>query len=75
MSRILIVYGTTEGQTRKIAGRIAEMARGYGHEAVAADSAQHPPPVGAGYDAVIVAGSLHHQKHQRSPGRLRPAQR
>lgn len=66
MSRILIVYGTTEGQTRKIAGRIAEMARGYGHEAVVVDSAGHPPPVGTRYDAVIVAGSLHQQKHQRT---------
>jgi menaquinone-dependent protoporphyrinogen IX oxidase len=26
MSKLLIVYGTTEGQTRKIAGRVGEMA-------------------------------------------------
>lgn len=66
MSCILIVYGSTEGQTRKIAGRIAEMARGHGHEAVVVDSAAGPPPMAGRYDAVIVAGSLHRQRHQKS---------
>lgn len=65
MSRILIVYGSTEGQTRKIAGRIAQMARGRGCEAVVLDSAANPPPVGGRYDAVIVAGSLHRERHQK----------
>lgn len=65
MSRILIVYGSTEGQTRKIAGRIAEMARGHGCEAVVLDTAANPPPVGGRYDAVIVAGSLHLERHQK----------
>jgi menaquinone-dependent protoporphyrinogen oxidase len=66
MSRILVVYGSTEGQTRKIAGRIAEMARGRGCEAVVLDSAQNPPSVGGRYDAVIVAGSLHRERHQKA---------
>jgi menaquinone-dependent protoporphyrinogen oxidase len=66
MSRILIVYGSTEGQTRKIVRRVAEMARGHGCEAVVLDSATNPPPVGGRYDAVIVAGSIHAGRHQKS---------
>jgi menaquinone-dependent protoporphyrinogen oxidase len=65
MSSILIVYGSTEGQTRKIAGRIAEMARGHGHEAVVVDSAASPPPMAGRYDAAIIAGSLHRERHQK----------
>jgi len=69
MARLLIVYGTTEGQTRKIAGRVGEMAREAGHEAHAADSATtHSDP--AAFDAVIVAGSVHVGKHQRSLARF-----
>lgn len=66
MSRILIVYATTEGQTRKIVRRIAEMARGHGCEAVVLDSTTNPPPVGGHYDAVIAAGSVHAGRHQKS---------
>jgi menaquinone-dependent protoporphyrinogen oxidase len=66
MCSILIVYGSTEGQTRKIAGRIAEMARGHGHEAVVVDSAASPPPMAGRYDAIIIAGSLHRERHQKS---------
>jgi menaquinone-dependent protoporphyrinogen oxidase len=65
MSRILIVYASTEGQTRKIVRRIAEMARGHGCEAVVLDSAANPPPVSGRYDAVIVAGSIHVGRHQK----------
>ncbi|HYH78718.1 MAG TPA: hypothetical protein VEX86_02955 [Longimicrobium sp.] len=42
MARLLIVYGTTEGQTRKIARRAAEFARELGHAADVVDSATRP---------------------------------
>ena len=67
MARLLIVYGTNEGQTRKIAGRIAGMAGELGHEAEVVDSACGAvlvPP--HRYDAVVVAGSVHVGKHQHS---------
>jgi len=67
MASLLIVYGTNEGQTRKIAGRIAETARERGHTAEVVDSACGPVPVPPHrYDAVVVAGSVHVGKHQRS---------
>ena len=64
MARLLIVYGTTEGHTRKVAGRIAEVARGRGYAAAVIEAGLHPPP--DRYDAVIVAASVHHLRHQAS---------
>jgi menaquinone-dependent protoporphyrinogen oxidase len=67
MARLLIVYATSEGQTRKIAGRIGEITRELGHEAdvvdSAADSALARP---SAYDAAVVAGSVHAGRHQAS---------
>ncbi|HEU0301437.1 MAG TPA: flavodoxin domain-containing protein [Longimicrobium sp.] len=64
MSQILIVFGSTEGQTHKIAHRVAEIAEARGHAAVVRNSAAHPPPVGHPYDAAVIAGSLHARRHQ-----------
>lgn len=65
MASVLIVYGTTEGQTRKIAGRMAEMVTEYGHAATVMDAASGPPPLPINrYDGVIVAASVHRQRHQ-----------
>lgn len=66
MSKVLIVYGTTEGHTRKIANQVAEWVKAKGHIADVVDSADVPAGfVMAGYDAFIAAGSLHETKHQR----------
>ena len=71
MARLLIVYATSEGHTRKIAGRIAEIARGLGHAAEVVDSAATPGLARPhGYDAVVVAGSVHAGKHQASLARF-----
>jgi menaquinone-dependent protoporphyrinogen oxidase len=63
--KVLIVYATTEGQTRKIAEWAARLVRERGHEAELRDSAS----VGSGlnleqFDAFIVAASVHHEHHQ-----------
>jgi menaquinone-dependent protoporphyrinogen oxidase len=63
--RVLVVYATTEGQTRKIAGRIAARIAETGHEPTTADAAEvgpaHDP---ARFDATILAGSLHVGRYQ-----------
>ena len=64
MARILIVYGTTEGHTVKVAAAISETLRRNGAEVdvrVADDSAPAPD----GYDAVIVAASVHGGRYQK----------
>ena len=58
MARILVLYGTTEGQTAKIAGAIASTLRELGVETDIAEAGPHDPDPRR-YDAVIVAASVH----------------
>lgn len=63
--KVLIAYATTEGQTRKIAEYAANWIRGHGHDVVVIDSASvEETIVVGGFDAYIIAGSLHMEKHQ-----------
>jgi menaquinone-dependent protoporphyrinogen oxidase len=64
MTKILIGYGTTEGQTARIAEHIADAIRSHGHEAQAVDLKQSPDVPLNGYDAVVVGGSIHMGKHE-----------
>ena len=63
--RILIAFGTTEGQTRKIAKHIAEKIHEHGHEAELYDCARraHGQDL-KNFDAFMVAGSVHQKSHQ-----------
>ena len=64
---ILIVYGTTEGQTRKIASFLADHIRGLGNEITLLDSTEAPRKLKVeDFDAVIAAGSVHNGRHQTS---------
>ncbi len=64
MTRILIAYGTSEGQTARIAEYLAGVIRDQGHEAVPVDIRRAGAPAPDGYDAVIVGASVHMGKHQ-----------
>ncbi|HEU4453008.1 MAG TPA: flavodoxin domain-containing protein [Longimicrobium sp.] len=68
MARLLVVYGTTEGHTRKVAGEIARALRGNGHAADVIEASLRPSP--AGYDGVVVAASVHQLRHQESVTRF-----
>jgi len=69
MSSVLILYATTEGQTARIAERIAQTLRGRGHAAeICPASSDRAGPGLATYDAVIVGASIHYGRH---PGYLR----
>lgn len=63
--KILIVYATTEGQTRKIARHVFDRLAEAGHavELVAAEDAGGRDPVA--FDACLVAGSLHGGRYQK----------
>jgi menaquinone-dependent protoporphyrinogen oxidase len=66
MMNLLVVYATTEGQTRKIAQFVADRIKVHGHGADLVDATD---PASAdvrlrGYDGVIVAGSVHVGKFQ-----------
>jgi menaquinone-dependent protoporphyrinogen oxidase len=65
MPRLLIVYGTTDGQTAKIAQFLAQEFRALGAEIELFDAAVGSPGPD-GYDGVIVAASVHAGGFQRS---------
>ena len=63
--RLLVAYATTHGQTAKIAERVAEVARRQGHDADVVHVHGEVDPTPIGYDAVVIAGSVHASRHQR----------
>jgi menaquinone-dependent protoporphyrinogen oxidase len=70
MTHIVIVYGTTDGYTRKIAQVLAEDLRAKRCSVDVMDAAQTLWRVSPeGYDGVIVATSVHIGDYQRAVGR------
>ena len=61
--RILVVYETSEGQTAKIAERIADTLRERVDDVDVRDVEHAPAP--DGYDGVVVGDSIHAVKHSR----------
>lgn len=67
MAHFLVVYGTTDGQTRKIATYVANAIRDRGHTVTASDSDSITDPVSAEeYDGIVVGASVHSGHHQTS---------
>jgi menaquinone-dependent protoporphyrinogen oxidase len=66
MARFLIIYGTTEGHTGRIATHLGEHLRSFGHEVALLDTSDVPENLKLSFDGYIVAGSLHQGKHQDS---------
>ena len=61
--KLLIVYGTTEGQTRKIARYMEDVLQDAGHKVTIADATEEPPAPDD-YDTVLIGGSIHMHKYQ-----------
>jgi menaquinone-dependent protoporphyrinogen oxidase len=68
MRAVAVLYATREGQTRRIAHRIAEALKGRDLQADVLDVAQAPPPAFdlARYAGAIVATPVHIGKHERA---------
>ncbi|MGI9493166.1 MAG: flavodoxin domain-containing protein [Geminicoccaceae bacterium] len=63
--KILIAYGSTEGQTRKIALRAGEHLRARHHDVEVIDFADLPEEFDIlAFDAAIIAASVHQWQHQ-----------
>jgi menaquinone-dependent protoporphyrinogen oxidase len=62
--KILIVYATTEGQTRKVARYVFDWLAGAGHAAELITAAEAEGLDPSGFDGVVVAGSVHGGKYQ-----------
>src|SRR5262245_24752424 len=65
MVRVLIPYGTTEGQTAKVAEVIAGVLKGRGHQAESVDIKRLGDSVPEQYEAVVVGASIHMGKHDK----------
>jgi len=63
--KILIIYGTVEGQTRKIARFMEDVLQKNKHQVVVADANSEPPSPET-FDAVLVGSSIHVQAYQSS---------
>ena len=65
--KILIAYGTTEGQTRKVAETISTQIERLGHEVELFDTANPQKDLKIGsFDKIILAGSVHQKDYQES---------
>ena len=64
VSQLLLVYGTTEGQTEKIAKFVAEHLAHLGHQAEVVNAIGETPVDLRKFDAVIVAASVHAGRYQ-----------
>lgn len=65
MKKILITYGTTEGQTEKIASFVRDMLRDLGHDVDLHDVTTTGDAIPADCDGVIVGASIHVGKHDK----------
>ena len=61
--KILIIYATTEGQTRKIARFMEDELRKAGHQILLCDATDNPPAPD-GFDAILIGASIHIAKYQ-----------
>ena len=67
MPRILVVYSTFDGQARRVASRIEQIARRAGHDAAIIDvDARELPRAIADADAVIVGGAIRYGRYAKS---------
>ncbi|SIR84700.1 menaquinone-dependent protoporphyrinogen oxidase [Haladaptatus litoreus] len=66
MARVLVLYGSTEGQTATIAERTAEVLASAGHDSTLIHGNRVPEEFRLSeYDAVVVGASVHKGHHQK----------
>jgi menaquinone-dependent protoporphyrinogen oxidase len=75
MRKVLIVYGTMEGQTARIAEFVATRLRERGHSVEVADSATLPRAFVIEHDAIIVGAPVRMLRYPRAVRRFVATQR
>jgi menaquinone-dependent protoporphyrinogen oxidase len=62
-SRILILYSTTDGQTRRISERLQCVLEGQGHPVTLADVEASPDPDLKPYDKLVIGARIRYGRH------------
>ena len=65
MKKIFLTYGTTEGQTAKIAEFVADVLRDHDLDVTTLDVKDTAGTIPDGYDGVLVGASIHMRKHDK----------
>jgi menaquinone-dependent protoporphyrinogen oxidase len=63
MARILVVYSTTDGHTRRICERLRSVIEPQGHQVTLASIRDEPGPDPASFDKVVIGASIRYGKH------------
>jgi menaquinone-dependent protoporphyrinogen oxidase len=63
MSRTLILYSTTDGQTRRICERLRDLVQGEGQEVELVSVAERPETDPAAFDRVVIGASIRYGHH------------
>jgi len=63
MARILILYSTTDGHTRKICDRLQALLEPQGHQVEVASITQDPAATLERFDAIVIGASIRYGKH------------
>jgi menaquinone-dependent protoporphyrinogen oxidase len=64
MASVLILYGTTYGQTAKVAQHLARTLESHGHRVTCSAVAAHPPGADlTGYEAIILGAPVYQNRH------------
>lgn len=63
MARILILYSTTDGHTRKICDRLRELIEPQGHRVEVVELTQEPAPELAEFDRIVIGASIRYGNH------------
>lgn len=66
MSRILILYSTTDGHTLKICQRLRQIVAGQGHEVDVIAIDESAPTRLDDFDKIVIGASIRYGKHQQS---------
>ncbi len=64
--KILLLFATTEGQTKKIANAVDRQIQAAGHDVSLANATDSDTPDPGEFDAVILAASVHMGRYQTS---------
>ncbi|MBT1070525.1 menaquinone-dependent protoporphyrinogen IX dehydrogenase [Pelotalea chapellei] len=63
MSKVLIIYSTTDGQTRKICHRLQQLIEQQGHQVTAVSIQEEPEIDVAAFDKIVIGASIRYGKH------------